>query len=121
MLHKFFEIIGILVLVFIGLIILSKLIIIVWHKVKYRTWIYQVFEYRSLVRKFKEFKLNDFRDTEDITINWNLVKYQMAKFEGKVKGHEYRKRNLFKKKCIAIYDAMLKSEGHQEYIIKYCS
>jgi hypothetical protein len=36
-------------------------------------------------------------------------------FDGKITGLEYRKRNLFRKKYIAINDEMLNSEGFKQF------
>jgi hypothetical protein len=91
----------------------------VWQKYKYRFWIYQPLEYYRLKKNFKELKKNNYKDSDDLQINWYWVKVHKAKFQGNLKGHEYRRRNLFKKKIIAIYDDMLNSDAYKKYKAEY--
>jgi hypothetical protein len=63
-------------------------------------------------RLYKKHKLNNFTDKN---LNWYSIKQSKEMFDGKITGLEYRKRNLFRKKYIAINDEMLNSEGFKQF------
>jgi hypothetical protein len=73
-------------------------------RIKFRTWIYQVWEYFRFRNKLKKWK-EDF-STWDYS-NWQVMKIHRAKFEGRVKGMEYRQRALFKKYYIRVFDQII--------------
>lgn len=86
-----------------------------WEKKKFRYWIYQPYEYLKLIRSYKQLKKAGWKTKEGVEINWLVVKVQKARFEGRVKGYEYRKRNLFKKQILKIYNKLLATDEYKAW------
>lgn len=103
-------------IILVGAICLVGIIWQQWLKYKFITWAYQVYEFIRFRKKIEIWK----DEAKDWGYNhWEGMKIHRAKFDGKIKGQEYRKRNLFKRYYIRQFDELLNSEEHEKYKAKY--
>lgn len=95
-----------------GLYYLIALLWALWQKYKYRTWIYQPYEYFRFRNRFKKWMA----DCKNFTYkDWDAMQFHRNKFDGKIRGMEYRQRNFFKRSYIKCFDEILNSEEYKTW------
>ena len=73
-------------------------------------WLFQVYEYRKFLRDWNKKDLSKFYFQD-----WRNVESKIVMMQGRYKGLEWRKKNIFCKKYIEYFERMLKSKEFQNY------
>lgn len=84
------------------LLAVAAVIVRFWRKYRFRLWAYQVYEYLHFKKAFEADKRDGF-----INCDLEAVKFNRSKMFGLVKGMEYRKRNLFTKQIVTLFDEII--------------
>lgn len=85
-----------------------------WQRVKYRFWIFQVYEVIRFSRQFNRLKKsNGFKDFE--YGNWTAITIHRARLLGKTKDFKYRQKHLFKRYLLSCYDYMMNTEAYDRF------